>query len=76
MEEVQGALDCDLGLSPLTNFMPIRRRRLLDGGEAHEFLMAWVSVPDLGVHRSEQRYEPVDAGPFATWGGTARSWAS
>jgi hypothetical protein len=22
--------------------------------------MAWVKVPDLSVHRSEQRYEPVD----------------
>ena len=60
METVRGALDCDLGLSPLTNFMPIRRERLLDGGEPREFVMAWVSVPDLGVHRSEQRYEPVD----------------
>ena len=23
--------------------------------------MAWVAVPELTVHRSEQRYEPVDA---------------
>ncbi len=61
MEDVHGALDCDLGLSPLTNFMPIRRERLLNGGEPRELLMAWVSVPDLEVHRSEQRYEPVDA---------------
>ena len=22
--------------------------------------MAWVAVPDLTVHRSEQRYEPMD----------------
>ena len=22
--------------------------------------MAWVAVPDLAVHRSEQRYEPID----------------
>ncbi len=61
MDDVQGALDCDLGLSPLTNFMPIRRERLLEGGEPREFVMAWVSVPDLSVHRSEQRYEPVDS---------------
>jgi len=61
MDDVHGALDCDLGFSPLTNFMPIRRERLLDGGEPRELIMAWVSVPDLGVHRSEQRYEPVDA---------------
>jgi uncharacterized protein len=57
---ISEALDCDLGFSPLTNTMPILRERLLGAGEAREFVMAWVSVPDLGVHRSEQRYEPID----------------
>jgi hypothetical protein len=51
------ALDCDLGFSPLTNN---------DAGAAPppapqpgqvEFVMAWISVPDLGVHVSVQRYE-------------------
>lgn len=51
-----GALDCDLGLSPLTNTMPVLRHDLLRGGGPIEFLMAWVSVPDLGVHPSDQRY--------------------
>lgn len=50
-----GALDCDLGLSPLTNTMPILRAGLLHGGSA-EFLMAWVSVPDLAVVPSAQTY--------------------
>ncbi|MFL5755011.1 MAG: putative glycolipid-binding domain-containing protein [Chloroflexota bacterium] len=50
------ALDCDLGLCPLTNTMPVLRHRLLDGGDPVDFVMAWVSVPDLAVHRSEQRY--------------------
>ena len=53
---VEGALDCDLGLSPLTNSMPILRHRLHDGGGPVDFVMAWVSVPDLGIHRSPQRY--------------------
>ncbi|MBA3261940.1 MAG: putative glycolipid-binding domain-containing protein [Thermoleophilaceae bacterium] len=53
---VAGALDCDLAFSPLTNFMPARR---LAGAPA-DHVMAWVSVPDLGVLRSEQRYEPID----------------
>src|SRR4051794_21287627 len=59
MAKLDGALDCDLGLSPLTNLMPIRRSGLdrRDGGE--DFLMAWVSVPDLGVDASGQRYEHV-----------------
>ena len=56
-----GALDCDLGLSPLTNLMPIRRSGLhrREGGE--DFVMAWVSVPDLSVVASAQRYEHVRA---------------
>jgi len=54
------ALDCDLGLCPLTNTMPVLREGLLAGGEARDFVMAWVKVPDLSVHRSEQRYEPID----------------
>jgi hypothetical protein len=55
---LDGALDCDLALSPLTNFMPVRR----NAGEPGEHSMAWVSVPDLAVHRSEQRYEPLPGG--------------
>ena len=61
LPDVEGALDCDLGLSPLTNTMPVLRHRLLDpGAEPHDFVMAWVAVPDLTVHRGEQRYEPID----------------
>jgi uncharacterized protein len=63
LPDVEGALDCDLGLSPLTNTMPVLRHRLLDpGAEPHDFVMAWVAVPELSVHRSEQRYEPIDGG--------------
>ena len=29
--ELDGALDCDLGLSPLTNLMPVRRHALHEG---------------------------------------------
>ena len=55
------ALDCDLGLSPLTNSMPVLRHGLLRGGGQVDFLMAWVSVPDLSVHASRQRYTFVRA---------------
>ncbi|GAA1557574.1 putative glycolipid-binding domain-containing protein [Actinomadura kijaniata] len=57
--ELGGALDCDLGLSPLTNTMPVLRGGFLDGGGPVEHLMAWVSVPDLAVHPSWQTYEFV-----------------
>jgi len=50
------ALDCDLGLSPLTNSLPVLRRGLLRRGGPIDFLMAWVSVPDLSIHASRQRY--------------------
>jgi len=56
MDAVNDALDCDLALSPLTNSMPVLRHGLLDAGGPLEFLMAWVSVPDLHVYPSRQRY--------------------
>ncbi len=51
------AVDCDLGLSPLSNSMPILRHGLHHGAGAVECTMAWVSVPDLSLHPSSQRYE-------------------
>jgi uncharacterized protein len=59
---LNGALDCDLAFSPLTNVMPIRRHQLHEGDGSADFLMAWVSVPDLAVHASPQRYEHVSGG--------------
>lgn len=50
------ALDCDLGLSPVTNMMPILRHGLLHGGGPIEFTMAWVAVPELAVRADGQRY--------------------
>ena len=58
LPDVQGALDCDLAFSPLTNFMPARRLT----GDVADHVMAWVSLPDLGVRRSEQRYEALGPG--------------
>jgi hypothetical protein len=57
-----GAVDCDLGLSPLTNLMPVRRHALHEREGAAEIVVAWVSVPDLAVHASAQRYEHVRPG--------------
>jgi hypothetical protein len=56
---LEDSLDCDLGFSPLTNFMPLRRHDLHKGPGEAEFVMAWVSVPDLALHVSAQRYEHV-----------------
>ena len=51
-----GALDCDLGLSPVTNLMRILRHGLLSGVGQAELTAAWVSVPDLRVQPDAQRY--------------------
>jgi hypothetical protein len=59
---VHGALDCDLAHSPLTNVMPIRRHELHELPDERDFLMAWVSLPDLVVIASRQRYEHVRPG--------------
>jgi len=53
---IAGAFDCDLGLSPVTNLMPILRHDLLSGGGPVELTTAWVSVPDLSVQPDGQRY--------------------
>ena len=57
LPDVEGALDCDLAFSPLTNYMPARRLR----AEPVDHLMAFVEVPSLQVVPSRQRYEPIDA---------------
>ncbi|MFE6236005.1 putative glycolipid-binding domain-containing protein [Cellulosimicrobium sp. NPDC057862] len=64
---LDGALDCDVALCPVTNTMPILRLGLLDdrppSGETR-LVMAWVDLPSLAVLRSDQVYaarEPLDA---------------
>ncbi|MEV7601211.1 putative glycolipid-binding domain-containing protein [Kitasatospora sp. NPDC089797] len=54
--DLDGALDCDLGLSPLTNTPPVLRHGLHQGPGERHFLMAWIRVPDLTVHPSRQTY--------------------
>ena len=56
-------LDLDLQASPLFNSLPVLRDRLHEGGgEAREYTMAFVSVPELSVQRSPQRYLPLGRG--------------
>jgi uncharacterized protein len=62
LSDLAAALDCDLGLSPLTNTMPVLRHGLLDGGGPVEFVMAWVSVPWLAVTPSVQTYTHLRRG--------------
>jgi hypothetical protein len=63
LDGLDDALDCDLGLSPLTNLMPIRRHRLHEGPGEAELPMAFVTAPALAVAPSLQRYEHIRSGP-------------
>jgi hypothetical protein len=56
---LEDALDCDLGLSPVTNMMPILRHGLVRAGGPIVLSMAWVAVPELSVRLDRQRYRHV-----------------
>jgi hypothetical protein len=53
---VEGALDIDLGFTPATNLLPIRRLDLMVGERA-EVRTAWVRFPELWVEALEQSYQ-------------------
>jgi hypothetical protein len=60
LEVELGELDFfDLGLSPLFNSLPVWRDRLLEDGKPRDYVMRFVSVPDLEVLESSQLYEPL-----------------
>jgi len=58
--ERDGCVDVDLGITPATNTLPIRR---LDRaiGETRQIVAAWVRFPDLTITPSAQRYTRLDA---------------
>ena len=64
-EDLDDAVDCDLGLCPATNTMPILRLGLTGARPrpATRFAMALVEAPSLRVVRSDQAYELVSRHP-------------
>jgi hypothetical protein len=62
LPELEGALDCDVLASPIVNSMPVLRHAMVAAGEPRDLVMAFVTVPDLAVTRSEQRYTPLGGG--------------
>ncbi|MBV8949361.1 MAG: putative glycolipid-binding domain-containing protein [Actinobacteria bacterium] len=52
---LDGCTDVDLGWSPATNTVPIRRLGL-EIGESATITAAWIRFPELDVLRDEQRY--------------------
>ncbi|MEV7006889.1 putative glycolipid-binding domain-containing protein [Streptosporangium sp. NPDC051022] len=62
MNILNGALDCDLGLSPLTNSMPVLRHGLAVCEGRMDLVTALVRVPHLHVVRHPRRYTHLAAG--------------
>jgi uncharacterized protein len=48
----------DVFASPFFNSLPVTRDGLLEAGDARDYVMRFVQVPELEVVRSEQRYQP------------------
>jgi uncharacterized protein len=53
---VVDALDIDLGWSPSTNTLPIKRLKLEVGQTSGEFMAAWVRFPELTLQPLPQEY--------------------
>ena len=60
---VEGALDIDLGFTPATNLLPIRRLDLAVGQRA-DVRTAWVRFPELRVEALDQSYQREAAHVF------------
>jgi uncharacterized protein len=56
---LKGATDVDLGCSPSTNTLPIRRLRL-GVGTSKTIKAAWVRFPELSVVKADQKYTRLD----------------
>jgi hypothetical protein len=55
LAELDGCIDIDIWPTPFTNSFPIRRQPMAVG-ERREFVMAWVSAPELTVRPMRQGY--------------------
>ena len=60
---IQGAIDVDLGFTPSTNLLPIRRLNL-QIGESREVRAAWVKFPDLTLEPLDQKYTRLQADKY------------
>ena len=59
-QTVRGCVDIDLGWTPSTNTLPIRRLRLKDGEASGTITAAWVRFPELKVEPLPQEYVRLD----------------
>ena len=59
-KDLAGSVDIDLGWSPSTNTIAIRRLDLPLGSLSGPLTMAWVRFPELTIEPSAQEYRRVD----------------
>ena len=70
--QVDGCIDIDLGWSPSTNTLPIRRLNLKNGTTSGPLIAAWVKFPELVLEPLPQDYQRVAerAYRYSSRGGT------
>jgi len=56
---LQGCIDVNIMLTPLTNTLPIRRLQLAPG-ESREISVVYIAAPDLSIRPFRQRYTRLD----------------
>lgn len=56
---LQGCIDVDIMVTPLTNTLPIRRLQLAPG-ESREISVVYIAAPDLSIRPFWQRYTRLD----------------
>jgi len=66
---LKGCTDIDLGCSPSTNTLPIRRLRL-GIGASETIKAAWVRFPELTVVKADQTYSRLDEFTYGYASGT------
>ena len=66
---LKGCTDVDLGCSPSTNTLPIRRLRLAVG-KPSTITAAWVRFPELAVVKAKQTYTRLDEFTYRYESGT------
>ena len=69
VKALKGCTDIDLGCSPSTNTLPIRRLRL-GVGATKTIQAAWLTFPDLAIVKAAQKYTRIDEFTYRYASGT------
>lgn len=69
VDTLRGCVDVDLGITPATNTLPIRRCNL-EVSKSREVKAAWVRFPHLNIEPLSQRYTRLDERRYRYESGT------